>query len=236
MMKVIRKTVLAALAALGILICSGLAQATTIVFGGTVTGAGGSGSDLFVGADLVHAHFANGTTYSVTVTFDSSIPDTWPGPTGEFNNAITSIFGSFSNGYTFTGGSGYIDTDNRGFDRIQFHGFNLSGASVEGMALDQLRFYLVDNTGVAFSSDSLASLPSTLTAALFDTRGFELSFKSAAHFGSVAASIDSVAIATTPIPASLPLLISALALLPALKRRRKNQVGPMWPTVDQRIP
>ena len=96
----------------------------------------------------------------------------------------------------------------------------LTGADVNGLALDAFSFRLDDSTNAVFS-DAL-DLPTMLSLSLFDSSGFFAFFESGEL---VSGRFTNLTISQVPLPAALPLFGAGLAAL-GLSRRRKRKAAP----------
>jgi hypothetical protein len=197
-----------AIAGLALPLGAASAQAASITFHGTVTA---------VTFDP-GTPFAIGDTFDVTYQYDPATPDGNPtADTGTYAGAITSVSGSFSNGYTFTAGSGTISVQNDhvGLDEFSYaSGSGGPGTSVDGFALNSIFALFVDANGSAISIPAIPSVGLLANLGQFVHKQVTFDFGAKSIQGSITA--------VTPIPAALLLFASSLGGLGLLGAKRRK--------------
>jgi len=209
-----------AIAAVGILGFGPMARAVTV-------------SDSYHGhLNSIDPHlagqFAPGDAFTVDITYETvSATDSAPSPAiGVYDFVLTSMTATIGS-HTFaldTGGipnSVRVDNDSLGRDLFIVNATPL-GSPVNGYDPFGVNIFLQDNTHALFSNDSLPQ--TTLAAALFSAGTLEFDvFDGSGTFPNyygVRAAIDIPAKA--PVPASLPLFVSALGGLGWFGWRRRR--------------
>jgi hypothetical protein len=168
--------------------------------------------------------FAPGDTFSFDILFDDSAPDTEGLPIIGDYHGVTQYNGSFSSGYTFASTTG---TDRlvvyNGFG-VEFIGHSLAAPMIGGYQLQMISVLFDDPTGTMTIGDALPTDLASLLSLSADARMFLhfVNFSDNSAFGVFGTVTSATALATTPIPATLPLLASAIAGLGFMgwKRRR----------------
>jgi PEP-CTERM motif-containing protein len=165
------------------------------------------------------AQFSTGNTFSGTITFDDSSPDTYPDAPpfiGLYHNLFSAAHISFSNGYVadFSGGSSDMIVDNTGPDLFDNY-VPVTGASVGGMFPDLFEAELRDDQNVMLSSDHIPTTPPSF--ALADVHDGLLRFKLGQTSKFVSFNVTSLT--AVPEPATAALLIFGAALASILGRR-----------------
>ncbi len=163
--------------------------------------------------------FSTGNTFSGTITFDDSSPDTYPDAPpfiGLYHNLFSAAHISFSNGYVldFSGGSSDMIVDNTGPDLFDNY-VPVTGASVGGMFPDLFEAELRDDQNVMLSSDHIPTAPPSY--ALADAHDGLLRFRSGQTTKFVNFNVTSLT--AVPEPTTAALLIVGLALRPTMRRR-----------------
>jgi len=170
--------------------------------------------------------FAIGDTFTFHVEVDDTSPDTEPTVgAGVYFDAITKFTGSFSNGYHFA-----MDLTSTGDDRL-FVGDNASdGLGITGspfvapqvntanLVMVTLSFY--DPTGTTWNSEAIPGNLATILASSTNSPMFMQFAVPGLYFR--VQGVVTAAVATTPIPAALPLLMSALGGLGFVGWRRRR--------------
>jgi hypothetical protein len=173
--------------------------------------------------------FASGMTGQIDLGIDQSTADGSANPKlGLYSNAITSLSGSFSNGFTFS-------ATTPGTLTVYDNYFGTNGASlsanlpntfgVNGYSTTSILFNLFGNPGIV-SGDAIPDFPGLLS--LTTQADFALGFlnPSIFNFAAVRGTITAITTQTavTPVPAALPLFISALGGLGFVGWRRRKSV------------
>jgi len=171
------------------------------------------------------APFAIDDTFSFTVVLDDTVPDSEPtAGLGIYWGAITQLTGSFSNGYHFAmdpaaAAGTRLGIGNDVTDGISINaGGSFSGPLVDAKPLVSVSLSFFDPTGNMLNSEGI---PTDLVSvmAYSTTSSMFMSFGLAGQFVYVQGEVLSAA---TPIPAALPLLISALGGLGLVGWRRRR--------------
>ena len=170
------------------------------------------------------AQFAVGDTFTFDLQLDDTVSDTSPAAgLGIYYDAITKFTGSFSNGFHFTmdtasAGDDRLGVGNDAADALSLTTGTFLAPQVDAKQLVYVSLSFYDPTGTMFNSDAI---PTDLVSLLaYSTLSpMMMQFGAAGQFFSVQ---GEVLTASTPIPAALPLLASALGGLGFLgwKRRR----------------
>lgn len=168
-----------------------------------------------------------GDTYRIEFSYDTATPDADPDPQFGLYNGTLSANVVFSNGYSlsFSGGTINIANDELVVSNSDFIGFSHLGPFTSNFptglyALNGISWYLVDDaTRTALSSDKLPRFP--LSTAPFDSGIGDLliGFKGIGRPGEGLHGT----VASTPIPAALPLFVSALGGFGILAWRRRQR-------------
>jgi hypothetical protein len=188
-------------------------QANAVTFGltGTVT---------TVDSPLT-AKFSTGDTFSGTMTFDDSSPDTNPDAPpliGLYHNLFLGAHISFSNGYVadfLSGGSSDMIVDNTGPDLFDNY-IHVTGASVGGFIPNYFEAALRDDQGVMLSSDHIPTTPPAYALAEAHDGLFRFDSGQTSKF----VSYNVTSLTAVPEPATTALLIISATLLAQLRRRR----------------
>jgi hypothetical protein len=197
---------------IGILACAALAvlaaadakpaSAGTVTgtYVGTVTGVG----------PPVDSRIAVNDPFSITFSYDDATPDSQPGdPTfGEYYSTTMTASGTIGS-FAFSAGGGSNDSIGIVTGPGTYHfGLNLqepiAGDSIGGFSLGNINVDLT-STSQLLPTDALPS--SYLAASLFHDGTFTLDFIQDVFFSQVTGPLT---VAATPIPAALPLFMSAL--------------------------
>jgi len=172
----------------------------------------------------IGGQFAVNDTFTFNFSYDSTVLDSDPNPNfGVYNGALTIGSGSIG-GYTFSGGPGDIFVNNTaGGDSIALGFLLSSGANVNGLIPFSASLTLQGPSSLLSSE----ALPSTfLAASLFSSTNspfvMNLFNPSPFDFFSVIGQLNTAPVAATPIPAALPLFMSALAGLGFTGWRRRQ--------------
>jgi hypothetical protein len=167
--------------------------------------------------------FTTSTTFSVTFRLNDATLDEDPNPKFGWYNAITNFSGSFSNGYSFSvAGPFYLavsDENGTPIDYVALQTAGVTAPDVDGFPINNvgISFY---GDGAMLSGDAIPDLENLLS--LSNAGGLALIFGPSYDFAVNARIYTASAVAATPVPAALPLLISAIGGLGFLgwKRRR----------------
>jgi len=171
-----------------------------------------------VGSNYV---FDTSTSFSVSFQLNDAAMDEDPNPKIGSYKAITNLSGSFSNGYTFSvAGPFYLTVSHQNgpVDSVLLVSDGVTAPDVDG--------FPIDNVGIAFtgfstmlSGDTIPDMGSLLSLSFL--ANLSLTFGANYEIG-VNTDILTASVATTPIPAALPLLISALGGLGFAGWRRRR--------------
>jgi hypothetical protein len=220
------------LLAVVLLVCAGArGELITVTFDGALDNVDTSLSGRFAVGDLMH----------VSITYESTTPDTWWStlPGQGYYPAITAFEVSV-NGYTATATSGYFAVfDNypvRDVVEAVVQSFTdgslspprvgtLVGDPVNEMNLWWFRLSLIDNSGTAVTSDAL---PTSFNPLLFpDQTRLSLEWRHITDYGTFNDSIDASGFTSTstfpavPVPGALLLAGLGLSTAGWMCRRRK---------------
>jgi hypothetical protein len=170
------------------------------------------------------AQFAIGDTFTFNFLIDDTTPDSQPMPgIGIYYDAITSFTGSFSNGFHFTmdqasSGDDQVGVGNAATDGVFITTSTFLAPKVDAKQLVYLSLSFYDPTGTMLNSEAI---PTDLASLLAYTAPSPLmmQFGADGQFFKVQGEILSAA---TPIPAALPLLMSAIGGLAFVGWRRRR--------------
>jgi hypothetical protein len=210
-------TLLVGLAAVLGQACPAAATTLGVSYSGTVTLVDPDGAGTFAVND----------TFTFNILVNDAAPDTDPSAGIGDYHGVTQFNGSFSNGYSFasTTGTDRVIVYDGLADGVEFNGHHFTAPNVGDFHLQLVSAMFNDSTATMNGSDALPMNLVTLLT-LSDSQSVFLQFIDSGvnAFGVLLkiSSATAIPVATTPIPATMPLLATALGGLGFLgwKRRR----------------